>query len=140
MNRVEITKRTLSRRTGSEGPQHDPYSFTEWTVDTNLSTVTLHSGLAQWVEVNGDRWSHSSFNSWGEHYEEGIKMLEETFELETGIPVSKLEKYYDRIHHPKHCCAKPQLEWKRGYPGEHLLICSNCGELLDSEFYLSEVE
>jgi|GEM_PF-5603466 hypothetical protein len=44
-------------RRGSEGPKHDPYSFTEITfyfTDTTRNPVTIHSGLGEWVKT-GDR-------------------------------------------------------------------------------------
>lgn len=65
MDRVEITKRTLTRKYGTEGPRHDPYSYTEWTVTTNLSTVTIHMGSNFWTEVNGKRYDHEDFYAGG---------------------------------------------------------------------------
>jgi hypothetical protein len=44
--------------TGSEGPSHDPYSYTEYTVQPRADdapTAVLHMGLAFWYEVDGKR-------------------------------------------------------------------------------------
>jgi hypothetical protein len=43
---------------GSEGPQHDPYSYTEITfyfTDKNKKPVTIHRGLGEWIHSAGKR-------------------------------------------------------------------------------------
>jgi hypothetical protein len=47
----------ISVRRGSEGPEHDPYSYTEITfyfTDPERKPVTIHQGLGEWVKT-GDR-------------------------------------------------------------------------------------
>jgi len=143
MDRV-VTQRRLSVRTGSEGPHHDPYGYkeltTEITVGGHTNVVTLHSGLGTWVEVNGDKIDHSSIQSWGDRYEEGSAMLLTLFENLTGVAPKNFQKYLDQIQSHKKCCSKPVWNWERGYPGEYLLVCQNCHEIVDHQFRLSEVE
>ena len=43
---------TVDITTGSEGPTHDPYHYEEVSVTRKNKTVTIHSGLADWVTVN----------------------------------------------------------------------------------------
>lgn len=138
-----ITKRVLRINRGSEGPHYDPYSFEELSVETTengfTNEVTLHLGLAVWIDINGDRLDHDSLNAWGSKYEEGIQDLEALFEHLTGINPDKFHDYYDRIHTRRKCCANPRPEWTNGFPGEHLCICKSCGAFLDSSFSLAEV-
>jgi len=46
---------SISTRTGTEGPRHDPYSFTEITVEARGHRVTVHYGLGEWIEVDGSQ-------------------------------------------------------------------------------------
>jgi hypothetical protein len=43
----------IAKETGSEGPQHDPYSFTEYVIQRTGTTLTLHLGLGVWLRLNG---------------------------------------------------------------------------------------
>lgn len=83
-----VTERKLHRRSGSEGPAHDPYGFVEYSVTTNGRTVKLHCGLGTFLTVNGRRVvdSHSDAE------------LASIFEEMTGISPKQFEKYYDRVH------------------------------------------
>lgn len=49
-----LTQRSLDLRTGSEGPQHDPYSFTEMIMTVNGNETRLHLGLGCWLKLNGE--------------------------------------------------------------------------------------
>lgn len=40
---------------GTEGPSFDPYAYTEITVERFGHVVCLHCGLAEWIEIDGER-------------------------------------------------------------------------------------
>lgn len=46
---------TLSTRTGTEGPRHDPYSFEEFIWQDEYGSVILHCGLGTDVYVDRDK-------------------------------------------------------------------------------------
>lgn len=140
-----LVERKLSSRTGSEGPRHDPYGYHEYTVEIQINgfknVITYHCGLGEWLEINGDRIDHGSFNSWGKEYDQGTKILDNIFEDVAGFEIGKFEEYLNEIDsRNRRCCDKPRLEWVHGFPGEHLLICQTCHKIVDSQFVRSEVE
>lgn len=73
-------------RTGTEGPRHDPYIFTEVTfVKTDGTEVRYHYGLAQWLEVNGKPIDVP--------YEE----MDDKFEELTGMSAGAAERVPDKL-------------------------------------------
>ncbi len=115
---------TISIKTGSEGPRHDPYSYTEYTISrTGGFTATLHQGLGVWLEVNGN---HTNAQS-----NEQEKVAVDYFEQLCHISLKTFER---AIHRPVKCCAKPKPRWSAGYPGETLCFCQSCGKYLDGSF------
>lgn len=54
------------------------------------------------------------------------------FEKATGMSVDDFYKYTEKIKFSKFkpCCKKKAV-WERGFPGEHLLICPVCNQVLD---------
>ena len=127
---MQQTKRfgtgTLTRRTGSEGPRHDPYSYTEWTVKRGERHVTLHLGLATWVKINNLICDLNSENQ-----------AVSQFEHDAGITLKACDRALD---HVSRCCSKMRPVSKTGYPGEHFTVCGSCGKHLDYYFCISEVE
>jgi hypothetical protein len=46
----------ISVKRGSEGPEHDPYYYTEITfyfTDQNKTPVIIHQGLGDWIKYDG---------------------------------------------------------------------------------------
>lgn len=62
------------------------------------------------------------------------------FEKATGIPINKFEAYLEKIKLSrfKSCCRKKAV-WMNGYPGEHLLVCPVCEQILDVDIRLGEI-
>lgn len=119
-----ITERRVDTKHGCEGPRHDPYSYIEITVKTNIRTVILHSGLAEWVEVDGVREDLSE--------EECLKRFYELTGFSNYLAIEKaMEKRVLREMNP---CCKKYAEWAEGFPGESLLICQKCKKVLDYSF------
>lgn len=122
---------TITQRTGTEGPRHDPYSFTEWTVTLAANREWhIHSGLICWVRLNGEDTPVAN-----DDIDEALQR--------SGCPLSlrQIEKLYRRI------CEVPirlhkahgRPSWADGYPGGTLLFCP-CGAVLDSNFNISAIE
>lgn len=80
----------ISVRHGSEGPWHDPYSFTEITfyfTNPKRKPVIYHGGLAEWVK-HGKR----KYEGKGQFSEPDL-----IFERITGISVKDALKIPDRV-------------------------------------------
>lgn len=75
----------IARETGSEGPKHDPYSFTEYTMQRLNGTMTLHLGLDVWLRHDG---RIHRFETEAEYVE--------CFERFCGISIAAFEKALDR--------------------------------------------
>ena len=121
---------TIEIRTGSEGPRHDPYHFTEVTVEGRAGRVTYHSGLGDWTKLDGDLVDDVT----GE--------AKIAFERLTGVTPDVAEQTYYKLKHrrtARHSCGTKHLRWQAGYPGEELLMCEKCGDVLDSTFDISAV-
>lgn len=115
---------------GSEGPRHDPYSYTELTVSKGNGWTTVHRGLAEWVEHCGERTECTGMGM----------LLDNLFEDYTGLTIKQAERIVRKIHerpyreHRKH----GGFEWRSGFPGESLCICK-CGHVVDSSFNESAI-
>lgn len=121
-------ERTLTKdiriKSGTEGPRQDPYSYTEY----HVRGVVLHLGLAEWIRVQGhDRLP-----------EHGVTPLE-CFERLTGFTPDLLEKAYRKSISRCRKCGCKRLESQSGFPGEELIVCSRCGEIITTEFHESEI-
>jgi len=100
---------------GSEGPRHDPYSYTEITVTRESgATVCIHFGLIEWIEVNGIR-SDTEY-----------KVASEIFEEHAGISIEVAQKTYERQATTCGECGGTDLREQPGFPGETLYFCRRC--------------
>lgn len=122
---------TVTFRHGSEGPEHDPYAFTEITfVRTDGITVVFHSGLGESCRVyKGEGRRRRS------HLLPGLDWSTATgddaapcFEEATGVPLAWLTRYEHRKQNPRKCrkCGCKKLGWMSGFAGESFLVCKKC--------------
>jgi hypothetical protein len=77
---------------GSEGPEHDPYAFTEITfyfTDPERSKVVYHRGLGEWLKYDGRKYDES--DDW---LPSSIDYL---FKHITGLSVRKAESIPDML-------------------------------------------
>lgn len=126
---MQLTKRfgtgTVTMKTGSEGPRHDPYSYTEVTVRGTLGKrkidITLHEGLAEWVKLGNRKPA----------YESQTYRPRAAFERLVGVRYTALERALNR---PRQCCNKPRLESQSGFPGETLTVCIHCNAIVGGYF------
>lgn len=116
MSSIDITS-------GSEGPQHDPYSYSEITVERpSGATVKIHFGLIEWIEVNGIR-SDCDY-----------KTAAEIFEDLAGISVETAQKVYERRATTCGKCGGRDLRPQAGYPGETFYFCERCDFMVRCDF------
>lgn len=124
----------MRMRTGSEGPRHDPYSYTEYTVETPNAEVLLHEGLAVFKEVNGERVSAKSGD-----YDAAHAFFDCDLVKHTGFTLAQLERI---SRNAKSRCRKGGYHdtySESGYPGEEFEVCTKCGEVVDSYFNESAI-
>lgn len=110
---------TLSVRSGSEGPSHDPYAYEEFTLKlTNGSKVIVHAGLDEWVSKDGRK-------------ERGLDKVEEL----TGLSLPALARLARKVEERPYRLHRKHGGYKEvaGFPGESLCICK-CGEVIDVDF------
>lgn len=121
-----VIRRGFYSTHGSEGPRHDPYSYTEMSIfeefdDGTKKDVTIHMGLAEWVEVeiDGDKLRTNM------PYKSAVKTLKVHMGVTEKV-LDKLEHYY--WHGPDVCphCRGPLVE-DGGFVGETFLSCINEG-------------
>jgi hypothetical protein len=82
----------INVRRGSEGPEHDPYSFTEITfyfTDPERSKVIFHSGLGTWLKYDGRKYDEN--DSWLP------APVDKIFEHITGLSVRRAEAIPDML-------------------------------------------
>ena len=74
-----------------------------------------------------------------EYISKGCKAYAD-FEKATGIQAKHFSKYLDKIKYSrfKDCCKKKAV-WMSGHPGEYLLVCSLCNQVLDVDVRLGEI-
>lgn len=120
MARIEI-------KHGSEGPKHDPYSYTEITFTPTHEGGTvyvLHMGLVDWIKGNGKL----------------IPCADVAFEFKTrtGLTPEDAQQILIRMKHRCKCGCR-QTRSKSGYPGESFNVCIRCGNTVSTDFHESEI-
>lgn len=122
---------------GSEGPRHDPYSYTEITVkrtDGNkvLRSATIHAGLAYWAETSD-----------GRREDQDTVRVNDLFTEVAGITPHQAHKAHRELEDRRyryHPCGQKYFHDCSGYPGESFVVCGKCGKVVDSHFDRSAVE
>lgn len=153
INNVQLVKRKISMKSGSEGPSHDPYSYEEINLLEVFSNgakkdVTLHMGLAEWFFDGKERKTASDFRDKyrGSYYDEekgktyftidqeGIELSEKDFynyvEKMLGMSISMLHTIAEQGYYPPNRCptCRGKLSSSSGFAGEPLLYCKKgCG-------------
>jgi hypothetical protein len=114
---------------GTEGPSHDPYAYEEWHIEKNGQKIVGHFGLAEWVEVDGKMVARN-----------GDQPLTPAivFQDLIGVSFKVLEKAYHRMRTTCKCgCRITQS--MAGFPGESFNVCVKCGDIVSTDFHLSEI-
>lgn len=132
---INHPKLKVVRKTGTEGPREDPYSFEEWYVTTPRNEVTIHLGLGMWATLNEAKVVLDGFSE-----QEQSKFLRESLLRETtGFTWTQLERIALRAASRCRKCGSREYKEAQGYPGEYFTICAKCGEVVGYQFYESEI-
>lgn len=124
----------VDRRTGEEGPVHDPYHYDEITVDNGVCKIMIHSGLAQYVQVNGHVFDAAVHG----HYDDDDWMSSFVEEI-TGYRLTNLIKWGEKAKNRCRMGGYHDTYSVRGHPGETFLVCKRCGEYADCFFSESAI-
>lgn len=127
---------------GSEGPRHDSYAWQEITVHRTspgfTGSVTIHEGLGEWLVCRpagrAETFRYDGRN--GEH----VRRL---FGLLAGVTPGQAVRAFEQKHDRRlrsHPCGTAHLERVAGFPGETLLCCRKCGDVLGGSFDRSSIE
>lgn len=114
-------------RSGTEGPAYDPYHWDEITVKTKGREVCFHLGLAVWMTIDG----LDVLND-----EEDLFPI---FKELTGMSVTQAFKYFYRYRSRCQKCGSRSFEWRNGYPGEQMKMCTECDHIVDYTFNESAI-
>lgn len=124
---------TVTIKSGSEGPCHDPYHYEEITVQRpDGRVVVYHEGLGIWAEAND-----------GAAVDRTKEDAAALFERYAGVSVRALKRAMHKAHERKftrHPCGMSHMKDVNGYPGETLTVCGKCGAVIDNHFDRSAVE
>jgi hypothetical protein len=110
---------------GTEGPGFDPYGYTEITAYHNGREVMLHSGLGEYVVVNG-----TVADDGGDPLKYFTKLV--------GWNAHQLMVWHYRTKSRCSKCGGRAHHYEPGYPGETMTICKN-GHIMDCSFNESAV-
>lgn len=128
MSRIHKTTSSgfIIRETGSEGPRHDPYSFTEYTIKRGDILIVVHVGLSEWIKSNDMPWTMVS-------PDEAVRSV-------LGISMHKLERIMHTMRCPDH--GTRWIISTDGMPGETFYMCDllGCGNIVGTSFDISVVE
>lgn len=89
---MDITKRRISFRNGTEGPSHDPYSVRTTLVYINEDVISLEEGSLSGVSLS--RNNHVIFQNVQDA--KPLAYVEIMFEEMTGVRIVDLEKYHEK--------------------------------------------
>lgn len=125
---------------GVEGPREDPWSFIRVTAridgpdKTKIADVKIGLGCdAKFTTVsgNGDAWYEATRD------EDRAKSI---FRELVGCTFDQAVKLRYRYDNRSKChCGSRKVHLVKGLPGEELLLCSKCGEVVASSFDIAEV-
>ena len=123
-------------KTGSEGPRHDPYHYREMIVRHNGNTTIIHEGLMVWLRHNDadiPRPSTKSDREESDWYRKAFIKL-------VGFTPEQIERIHRRLRaRCSHCGGKRFINVP-GFPGETLVVCESCNQIVDGTFDISAVE
>ncbi len=120
------------RRTGSEGPRHDPYHFEELHVETRDGKTVLHEGLGLWLK-------HECRSGY-KLTENRVHCVHDVFKAMTGYSTSQIDRIAIRLQSRCRKCGCRDFDDVRGYPGETLYQCVDCKHINGSSQDYSAIE
>jgi hypothetical protein len=122
---------TVNIKKGQEGPSYDPYAYEEFHIKRpDRDLVIVHVGLGVSIDGLCFKGVDESFTSY--------------FEKMVGITWSAFGRAAERLDSPPRRCPVCNTKSSSGrhcdgYPGETILICSKCDEILFAWFNESAI-
>ena len=128
-------------KVGSEGPSHDPYSYSETTIWFRGRKIEFHDGLAMWLKVDGEKYKPAVDRNqdFGEYEKQLYKAYKDKIEEVLGFSLTQLERWNRKLKSKCRKCGSKNFKWVSGFPGESLLICSDCNDAIDYNFNESAI-
>ncbi len=132
-----MVKRHMSQEHGTEGPDYDPYSYTQYKMYVDDKVFTLHIGLDVWAAAQESGLLMYKMSFLNHPMDPRGPRNTETdiiaqWEKDVGLTIEQFSKAYERVHgRPKGGCPTcgGPLESGSGYVGEEVIYCpkSTCG-------------
>lgn len=125
---------------GAEGPTHDPYSYEEISVRVPGCEVMIHTGLACFIELNGEKFDIPIVKSVVDYDKNFAATAEFVLVSKIGYTREQLERMSRKA---KSRCPKGgthDIVSESGYPGEHFDVCLKCDRIVNNYFNSSAVE
>ena len=120
-------------RHGCEGPQYDPYSYTEYVVNDGGDKVILHLGLVEYIKINKKIAFQVDSNITS-------KCLIQMFEGVMGISLEEMENEEHEKYVKCKKCGSTNIKDYDGMPGETLYICEKCHNICACDLDRSAIE
>lgn len=92
---------SVTHKTGTYGPAHDPWSFTEVIVTRGDKTYVAHAGIGLWItDATTGHKTH--------FYDDQKSEWEELFRELTGYSVTEWDRFMDRYGHSTWAVLTPE--------------------------------
>ena len=127
---------TCRVKTGTCGPAHDPYDYSELTATTPKGTFTWHHGLGEWLAVNGRKLKTPAYKrlTWQAREARQHAWLAKQWLRRVGYAQTQIERIAARLRNRCRQCGCTHFAYQMGMPGETLLICTACSNVVDVYF------
>lgn len=132
---------SIEVREGTEGPHHDPYSYTDTILTKqNGAWAIIHEGISAYALIYFRRGrKRRQVNL----YEDPVlRARSETLLVKavgmTSKQIKRIARKASEVPYRQHK-GHGGYEWSQGHPGEMLCFCK-CGAVIDSHFNRSAIE
>lgn len=119
-----------------EGPAHDPYEYTDITVERGARSVVFHTGFVTTLKrCENKRVFDMHEYTLAPHHAINDAVLEWL-----GFSLTQALRWNRKAHEAKLRAHRAHggSKWVRGMPGESMEVCA-CGEVLDFTFNEAEI-
>jgi hypothetical protein len=136
MEQTLINHPRLSVRlvTGTEGPRHDPYHYTELRISTPQGETVVHQGLSVFAMLGDQRIDAS-----GKDYDSPNAWCDLILEDRAGYTMRQLERIHRKSRTRCPAGGHHDTMLVYGFAGESFEHCEKCGKFIDSYFSIKGV-
>lgn len=125
---------TVLRRTGSEGPRHDPYAYEETMISGAEYKLMIHEGLGSYMQLS--RLDGSERVRWSNTDHADLLLSR----IVCGYTRKEIERIIAKRHSRCTSCGGRDFTCESGYPGETLRVCVHCHLINGSHMNYSTIE